>query len=62
MLLGITRDDITSYYYLGNMYLNGKGVNQNTERAKLYFEIAANSGNDDATGVKEAKVELEKLK
>ena len=44
------------------MYLQGKGVNQNTERAKEYFEKAANSGNENATGVKEAKEELEKLK
>ena len=43
-------------------YLFTKRKTNNTERAKLYFEIAANSGNDDATGVKEAKVELEKLK
>ena len=60
--IGTTRGDITSYYYLGRMYLDGKGVNQDTKRAEWYFEIAANSGNDDATGVKEAKVELEKLK
>ena len=60
--IGTLRDDITSYYYLGLMYLQGKGVNQNTERAKAYFEKAANSGNENATGVKEAKEELEKLK
>ena len=60
--IGTLRDDITSYYYLGLMYLQGKGVNQNTERAKEYFEKAANSGNENATGVKEAKEELEKLK
>lgn len=60
--IGTTRDDITSYYYLGLMYLKGKGVNQNTERAKEYFEKVANSGNENATGVKEAKEELEKLK
>lgn len=59
--IGTTRGDITSNYYLGLMYLKGKGVNQNTERAKEYFEKVANSGNENATGVKEAKEELEKL-
>ena len=57
--IGTNRNDITSYYYLGLMYLHGKGVNQNIERAKWYFEKAVNSGNENATGVKEAKEELE---
>lgn len=59
--IGTTRGDITSYYYLGRMYLDGKGVNQDAKRAKWYFEKAANSGNENATGVKEAKEELEKM-
>ena len=59
--IGAKRDDITCYYYLGLMYLDGKGVNKNEDRAKYYLSLAANSGNDDATGVKEAKLKLEEL-
>ena len=56
--IGAMRGDITSNYYLGLMYLDGKGVAKNVDRAKYYLSIAANSGNDDATGVKEAKLKL----
>ena len=54
------RGDITSNYYLGLMYLNGKGVKQNETRAKKYLEIVANSNNENATGVKEARKLLNK--
>ncbi len=59
--IGAMRDDITCYYYLGLMYLDGKGVNKNVDRAKYYLSLAANSGNDDATGVKEAKIKLNEI-
>ena len=59
--IGAMRDDITSYYYLGLMYLDGKGVVKNEDRAKYYFKRAAESGNDSATGVKEAKEKLKSI-
>ena len=59
--IGAMRGDITSNYYLGLMYLDGKGVNKNEKRTKYYLSVAANSGNDDATGVKEAKLKLSEM-
>ena len=59
--IGAMREDITSYYYLGLMYLDGKGVVKNEDRAKYYFKLAAESGNDSATGVKEAKEKLKSI-
>ena len=59
--IGAMRGDITSNYYLGLMYLDGRGVAKNVDRAKYYLSVAANSGNDDATGVKEAKLKLSEL-
>ena len=59
--IGAMRGDITSNYYLGLMYLDGRGVNKNENRAKYYLCVAANSGNDDATGVKEAKLKLSEM-
>ena len=59
--IGSMREDITSYYYLGLMYLDGKGVVKNEDRAKYYFKLAAESGNDSATGVKEAKEKLKSI-
>ncbi len=59
--IGAMRGDITSNYYLGLMYLDGRGVAKNVDRAKYYLSIATNSGNDDATGVKEAKLKLSEI-
>ena len=59
--IGAMRGDITSNYYLGLMYLDGRGVNKNENRAKYYLSVVAKSGNDDATGVKEAKLKLSEI-
>ena len=55
---GIETGDLTSSYYLGMLYLQGLGVEQDYEKAAELFASIAGSDNKSATGVVDAGYEL----
>ncbi len=55
-------DKTKTWYYLGGIYFGGKGVNQDYQRAKLYFEKVVNSPSLDVACKEYVNNSLAKIK